>query len=357
MDYKGRQKRLLQEMSDARLDALLITHLPNVQYLCGFTGSAGVLLVSRHTAFFTDGRYTGQAKAEVTGARVITAKGPALVKALERACGSGASRIGIEADHLTVSARSSLLSTVGTGQKLVETSGIVETLRMTKDPDEIKLVRESVHLAAHLFRPLLRSMKAGVEESKVAARLEYLARRAGAEGMSFETIVAGGERSALPHGIASRAPLPSNGFVVLDYGVILHHYCSDMTRTVHLGPANEESRGFYRAVLEAQLSGISAIRPGATVGEVDEAARSELKRSRLAKYFTHSTGHGVGLEIHETPRVAAGQQTVLEPGMVITVEPGIYIPGKCGIRIEDMVLVTGHGYEVLTPVSKQLIEI
>ena len=203
----------------------------------------------------------------------------------------------------------------------------------------------------------MRSLRAGVPESTVAAKLEYMARRAGAAGMSFETIVASGERSALPHGVASSAKLPSAGFVVLDYGVVLNGYCSDMTRTVHLAKVPADMRALYIAVLEAQLAAISAVHPGATTGEVDEAARHELKRAKLDRYFTHSTGHGVGLEIHEPPRVGARSEAVLQPGMVITIEPGVYLPGKCGIRIEDMLLVTEHGYEVLTPVGKELIEL
>jgi Xaa-Pro aminopeptidase len=175
--------------------------------------------------------------------------------------------------------------------------------------------------------------------------------------MSFETIVASGARSALPHGVASAAKLPSAGFVVLDYGIVLDGYCSDMTRTVHLAKASVEARALYVAVLEAQLSAISAVRPGATSGEVDQAARQELKHAKLDRFFTHSTGHGVGLEVHEPPRLAAGTDAVLQPGMVITIEPGVYLPGNCGVRIEDMVLVTEHGYEVLTPVSKELIEL
>jgi Xaa-Pro aminopeptidase len=175
--------------------------------------------------------------------------------------------------------------------------------------------------------------------------------------MSFETIVASGPRSALPHGVASAAAIPAKGFVVLDFGVILHGYCSDMTRTVHVGAASQDERDLYRAVLDAQMSAIAACLPGAKLGDVDAAARDVLKQSKLDKYFTHSTGHGVGLEIHEPPRVAQGQKEVLRPGMVITIEPGVYLAGKCGIRIEDVVAITESGYELLTSAKKELIEI
>jgi Xaa-Pro aminopeptidase len=175
--------------------------------------------------------------------------------------------------------------------------------------------------------------------------------------MSFETIVASGPRSALPHGRASEAKIPSRGFVVCDWGVILAGYCSDRTRTVYVGRPAERDRRVYDAVLEAQLAAIAAVKPGVTVAEADAAARNLLRRKGLARYFTHSTGHGVGLEIHEAPRIAAGQNEVLQPGMVITIEPGVYLPGKGGVRIEDMVVVTERGCEVLAPGSKEFITI
>jgi Xaa-Pro aminopeptidase len=357
MDFRGRQLKLGALLVRHKVDALIVTHLPNVRYLCGFTGSAGVLLAGRRPVFFTDGRYAGQSAAEVQGARVSIAKGSALAAAAARCVKSGLKRVAIESGHLTVAQLGELEKALGKGIKVVRLAGAVEELRAVKDAEEIELLREAVEFSSRLFRPLLRSIRPGVTERTVAARLEYTARRAGAEAMSFETIVASGERSALPHGVASAARLPSAGFVVLDYGVVLNGYCSDMTRTVHLGKASAEARKLYSAVLEAQLAAISAVRPGATTGEVDEAARQELKRARLGRFYTHSTGHGVGLEIHELPRVGAAGNEILKPGMVITIEPGIYLPGNCGIRIEDMLLVTGGGYEVLTPVSKELIEL
>jgi Xaa-Pro aminopeptidase len=201
-------------------------------------------------------------------------------------------------------------------------------------------------------------IRPGVPERAVAAELEYAARNAGADGMSFDTIVAAGSRSALPHGRASMHPIPRGGFVVLDFGVILAGYCSDMTRTVHMGHVSGRSRSLYQAVRDAQQAGIEAVRPGRTVEEVDKAARSVLRqRGGLARYFTHSTGHGVGLGIHEPPRVNRGEKQVLKPGMVITVEPGVYIPGYGGVRIEDMVVITETSCEVLTPTTKELLTV
>jgi Xaa-Pro aminopeptidase len=196
-----------------------------------------------------------------------------------------------------------------------------------------------------------------VKENEVAAELEYAARMAGAEAMSFETIIASGEHSALPHGRASLAAIPDKGFVVCDFGVILAGYCSDMTRTVHVGVPNRESRAAYNILRAAQETAVQAVKPGVSVSEVDQAARNMLKKNGLARYFTHSTGHGVGLEIHEPPKIGSGQKTILEPGMVITIEPGVYIAGKWGIRIEDMVVVTDRGCEILTPTTKELVTV
>jgi Xaa-Pro aminopeptidase len=223
---------------------------------------------------------------------------------------------------------------------------------MVKDDDELDLIRAAVRAGATLFDRALEVLRPEVKESEVAAEMEYAARRAGAEAMSFPTIVASGVRSALPHGRATSRAIAPGGFVVCDFGVILAGYCSDQTRTVWVGAASTEAREAYEVVREAQEAAIAAVRPGISVGEVDAAARKVLRQAGLGRYFTHSTGHGVGLEIHEAPRVAGGQKEVLKPGMVITIEPGVYFPGKWGVRIEDMVLVTQGGCEVLTPTSK-----
>ncbi len=357
MDFRGRQKKLRAALDEQNLDALLVVHLPNVRYLCGFTGSAGVLLAAPRPVFFTDGRYAEQAASQVDGARVsITAKG--MFAAVAAACAKARlKRIAIESEHLTLAQFSDLEKAFGKGVKLVRLAGEVEQFRAQKDAAEIELLRNAVNLSSRLFRPLLKAMRGGAAESAVAGKLEFMARRAGAERMSFETIVASGKRSALPHGVASSAKLPAQGFVVLDYGVVLDGYCSDMTRTVHLGKASAESRRLYMAVLDAQQAAIGAVRAGIAAGEIDRSARQELRRTKLDRFFTHSTGHGVGLEIHEFPRLAKGSDTILQPGMVITIEPGVYLPGKCGIRIEDMLLVTERGYDVLTPVSKELLEL
>ena len=358
MDYLARQKKFQTTLEGERLDGFVISHPANLRYLCGYTGSNGLLLcLDGRRIFFTDGRYTEQAREEVKGARVVISKG-ALIKDAAVPLGKMRSAaIGFEADLTTVAAAEQMRSLTPKSTKWRPTSGLVMRQRMIKDADEIKLIKAAVKLGAQSYTAALKSLRAGVAETEVAGNLEYAARRGGADAMSFETIVAAGKRGALPHGRASSAPIPKRGYVVIDSGVILRGYCSDMTRTVHVGRATQVERAWYQAVLDAQMAGIIAVRPGATTGDVDEAARSALRKAKLDQYFTHSTGHGVGLEIHEPPRLGKAQAEKLEPGMVVTIEPGIYVPGKGGIRIEDMVVVTAGGAELLTPVSKELIEI
>jgi Xaa-Pro aminopeptidase len=234
---------------------------------------------------------------------------------------------------------------------------LVEQLRMVKDEDELALMSEAALVGCKLFEHILGFIRPGLKEFEVAAELEHHARLLGAEGMSFETIVAAGPRSALPHGHATAAPLPRRGFVVMDFGVILNGYCSDMTRTVHLGSPTARERVTYETVLEAQEAGVAAVTGGVSCAEVDEAARGVLRKAGLAEAFSHSTGHGVGLEIHEPPRIGAKESVRLLPGMIITIEPGIYLAGQFGIRIEDMVAVTESGGRVFTPAPKALIEL
>ena len=358
MNDSGRQKKFQQELERQKLDGFLVTHPANLRYLCGYTGSNGLLLfLGGRRTFFTDGRYTAQARAEVAGARVVIAKGPLLNDAVGMINRLRSAAIGFEADHTTVDAAAPMGTMVHRRIRWRPTAGLIQRLRMVKDAAEIQLIRKAVNLGAEVYRQALAVLRPGVKESEVAGVLEFAARRAGADGMSFDTIVAGGKRSALPHGRASSQPIPRRGFVVVDSGVILRGYCSDMTRTVHVGRVSREEHRWYKTVLEAQLAAIAAVAPGETATEVDQAARKVLQSAGLDRYFTHSTGHGVGLEIHEPPRLANGQTERLEPGMVITIEPGVYVPGRGGIRIEDIVVVTNSGCRVLTPVAKGLVEI
>ena len=362
MNFHARQQQLREHLATTRFDGLLISHLPNVRYLCGFTGSAGFLLVEQEiSVFFTDVRYDTQAHAEVKGAKVVVARKALLHSVGEWMAGrhkrSRRRAIGIEADHLTVGERKRLNDLLPSRLRLRSASSFVERARMVKDQEELQRIRAAVNLGATLFERALQVLHPGVKESEVAAEMEYAARKAGAEDMSFPTIIASGARSALPHGRASGQPIAPSGFLVCDFGVILAGYCSDQTRTVWVGTVPEEARRAYDAVREAQHAASDSVRPGVRVSEIDAAARKALRKAGLGRYFTHSTGHGVGLEIHEAPRVAAGQGEILKPGMVITIEPGVYFPGKWGVRIEDMVAVTEGGCEVLTPTSKDFLAV
>lgn len=360
MDFHARQRKLRAHLASTRFDALLISHLPNIHYLCGFTGSAGLLLVEEAgSVFFTDVRYDTQAHEEVKAARVVIAR-KAVLSAIGEFLGQKRKRargwsLGIEAEHFTVAEKKRLTKLRPPGVTLKDAPPMVERARMVKDQEELKRIRTAVLLGAKLFDRAVEVMRPGIKEVEVAAEMELAARGGGAEEMSFPTIIASGARSALPHGRASNQAIAANAFVVCDFGVILSGYCSDQTRTVWVGKASNEARQAYGAVRDAQQAAINAVRPGIAVGEVDAAARKVLRRAGLGRYFTHSTGHGVGLEIHEIPRVAEGQREILQPGMVITIEPGVYFPGKWGVRIEDMVAVTDGGCEVLTPTSKDFL--
>jgi Xaa-Pro aminopeptidase len=362
MDFQARQKKLRQHLATTRFNALLISHLPNIRYLCGFTGSAGLLLVEESgCVFFSDVRYDVQAREEVKGAKVIIGKTailPALGHFLDaRKKRSQGWALGIEAEHFTVAEKKRLANLSPSFVTLKDAPSLVERARMIKDEDELGKIRAAVALGAKLFDRALEVLRPGVKEVEVAGEMELAARRGGAEEMSFPTIIASGARSALPHGRATEQPVRSGGFVVCDFGVILSGYCSDQTRTVWVGSVPGDARAAYEAVREAQQAATEAVKPGVAAGEVDAAARQVLRKAGFGRYFTHSTGHGVGLEIHESPRVADGQEEILKPGMVITIEPGVYFPGKWGVRIEDMVAVTASGHEVLTPTSKDFLAV
>ena len=353
-------------MNGSGLQGLLVTHLPDIRYLCGFTGSSAALAVTRRAArMFTDGRYIAQAAEEVRAAKVeIVPSAPAVAAvqwlAAQVATEGATVSVGFDPAHTSVMELERLKAALPSGMKrklLVPVKSLVEPLRWVKDEDELAIMAEAAKLGDRLFEHMLGFIKPGLSEVAVAAELEYQARVRGAEGMSFESIVASGARSALPHGRASEAKLPRRGFLTLDFGVILKGYCSDMTRTVCLGKPTTHERSVYEAVLEAQEAAVAAVSAGVECGAVDEAARGVLRRAGIAEAFSHSTGHGVGIEIHEGPRVAAGQKEKLAPGMVITIEPGVYFAGEFGVRIEDMVAVTRTGGRVLTSSPKALIEL
>ncbi len=357
--YQARLDRLREALGRISADAIVVSHLPNVRYLCGFSGSAGVLLVAADSAtFFTDSRYTMQSKHEVSGASVkVTAKG--LLKAVGELLRGRRSlrRIAYSPAQTTVAQKQALDFAVSRSVRWIDDAGAVEKLRAVKDSGEISTIRDAAAIVSKTFDRTRRILRPGVTELDLAAEIERDFKKQGAEGPSFETIVASGPRSAWPHARPTTKPVARNELVVMDQGAILRGYCSDMTRTVFVGKAPRRVRSLYQAVLGALEAGKAAAKPGVKTQDVDAAARSVLRRAGLGRYFTHSTGHGIGLEIHEAPRIGKGDETVLLAGMVVTVEPGVYIEGLGGIRIEDDIVITARGAEELTTAPRNLIEL
>jgi Xaa-Pro aminopeptidase len=343
------------DFTELKIDALLVSGLPNIRYFSGFTGSNAFLLVTHDSqTLFTDPRYTVQASQECNCA-VRTVTGRALhVAAAQFIQRKRLKKIGFEKARLSYEGYQLLKEHLPLGATLKPLAGVVEKLRMIKTGDEIARIRRSVITNSEAFDRTLKRMEPGVSESSIAAELEYQMRLLGAEKPAFETIVAAGPHSALPHASPTEQLLAANELLLIDMGAFQSGYASDMTRTVFLGKPDARTRSMYRAVLEAQQAAISAVRPGITAQQVDRVARKVLKEHGLAKEFVHSTGHGLGLEIHEPPRLGKNDKTTLAAGMVITIEPGAYVEGTGGVRIEDTVVVTNSGCEVLTPTSKEM---
>jgi Xaa-Pro aminopeptidase len=348
-NFQNRIRCLREWMEHAGLDAILVSHAPNILYLCGFSGSSGALVVGREWAvLITDGRYDLQARAEVKTARVRIYRGDPLDAVGKVVEGRRLRTMGFEAHHLTVAQRRALGRAVRNSVRWKQVPGAVEALRAVKDSFEIAELRASAKLASRVMEQVVPLLRPGIRELEVAAEIDFRIRKLGASGPSFETIIASGPRSALPHARPSGKKIRKNELVVLDLGAILRHYCSDLTRTVYLGKAPPRVRKMYNAVQEAQAAAFASIRPGIPGADVNQAARHVLDLHGLGRFFVHSLGHGVGLEIHEEPRLQSGAKTRLRAGHVVTVEPGVYIPGFGGIRIEDDVLVTPRGAEILT---------
>ncbi len=352
--YPLRMARLRARLEEGRLEALLVTSLPNVHYLTGFSGSAGVVLATMQgSTLFTDPRYDLQAHDQVRDCRVVIVSGDALKAAAQRAKRGRFARLGFEAGAVTFQTHQRLKELLPQ-KRLVPTDGWIETLRIEKDEGEIEQIRQAVALASRAFSETLPLLRPGIREMEVAAEIEYRMRRYGAEQPSFETIVAFGPRTALPHARATARALQPGECILMDLGAILNGYVSDMTRTVFLGQPSRKVSRIYRAVLEAQKEAEETVRAGVKCAAVDRVARQVLEGYGYEEYFTHSTGHGVGREIHELPRIGKKQRTVLPERAVITVEPGVYLPGFGGVRIEDVVVVRKDGPEILTQTPKEL---
>ena len=347
--------RVAKQLPEMKLDALIVSALPNIRYLCGFTGSNGVLVLAGDSAtLFTDPRYTIRAVGE-SSAKVEIVRGSLIAAALKLIAKKRWKRVGFEANRIPYGSFIELEKDLPVKCSLHPVNGLVEQQRMVKTEAEVSLIRKSVLTNSAAFETALKHLKPSMTENELAAELEYQMRLHGAEKAAFETIVAAGPHSALPHAQPSAEVLGANRLLLIDMGAMQAGYASDMSRMLHLGKPGAKVRKLYRAVLEAQLAGISAVKENTTAGAVDRSTRKVLKARGYDEFFVHSTGHGLGLEIHEPPRVGKKDTTVLKAGMVITIEPGAYIEGFGGVRIEDTVLVTKSGCEVLTPTTKELI--
>lgn len=354
-EIERRRRAVAGRLDELKVDALLVSSPANVRYLSDYTGSNGLMLIAHSGEhFFTDPRYGLEASATIT-AYVHVAQGPLPAAAAALAKRKKWKKIGIEAEWLTVADQARFKDVLPLGSSLVPVGRIIEEQRMLKSPAEIEKIRRSVTLNSEAFARTMKRVKIGTRENELAAELEFQMRALGAEKPSFETIVAVGERSALPHSIPTTRRLAENELLLIDMGSSLDGYSSDMTRMAFAGTPPKRIREMYRAVAEAQMAAIQAVRAGTTGGKVDAAARTVLKSHKLDKQFVHSTGHGLGLEIHEPPRIGKKDKTRLRAGMAITIEPGAYVGGFGGIRIEDTVLVTENGCEILTPTPKELI--
>jgi len=356
VDHELRRRAVGDQLGPLGADAMLVTELVNVRYLTGFTGSNGQLLVTAEGAtFLTDGRYTEQARHEVAGPDRVTYRRtvrddlPALL--------TGVARLGFEAQAVTVDDHAKLGAALGDGVALVPLTDVVERGRRVKDAEELDILRRAQAATDGAFDRILDVVSVGMSERHLARDLERLLLEEGGDDLAFDPIVAFGEDAAEPHHDPGHRMLEEGDVIKLDFGARVEGYHADMTRTVAFGTAPTELRKIHDVVRQAQQAGIDAVRAGATGADVDTAARDVIADAGYGDRFVHGLGHGVGLRIHEAPWLGAGQENVLPAGSVVTIEPGIYVPGIGGVRIEDMVEVTGDGCRVLGTSSRELIEL
>ncbi|MSW87212.1 MAG: M24 family metallopeptidase [Actinobacteria bacterium] len=346
-------------MDDRKLDALLLAGGPNVRWLTGFTGSSGAALVGREWAsFITDFRYVEQASDEIgQGFQTVISEG-ALRRSIAAVVGSNSvQRLGFDSEDLSVDSRDQLEDVLPAEVELVPQKGVSAALRAVKDAAEVEAIQTAATLGDRVLTAVLETGLLGRTEVEIAADLERRARALGAEAMSFPSIVAAGAHGALPHAQPKHEALSSGQLVVIDWGVVVGGYCSDCTRTVALGAVSDHAKEVYEIVLSAQQAGVAALRPGPTGREIDAVSRDLIDDAGFGEHFGHGLGHGVGLEIHEAPTLGKTGDVALEEGMVVTVEPGIYLAGELGIRIEDLLVVTADGANAMTHLPLGLIEV
>jgi Xaa-Pro aminopeptidase len=353
MDHGLRRRRLVERLGGLGVEAMLLSTPANVRYLSGFTGSHGRLLVAGgESVLLTDGRYAEQATREAPGLELIVSQTGLAAPALERARRLGVSRLGFEG--AATYREFTRLADAADGVELIAVNGAVEGLRRAKDAEEIAALERAQSFADAALRAVVEMVREGMTERELGLRLEVAMRRAGADGVAFDPIVAFGEHAAEPHHAPCERPLLRGDVVTVDFGALSSGYHSDMTRTLSLGQPPEELRRIHAAVLDAHLRGVAAVAPGRAAADVDRAARSVLDDAGYGERFVHPTGHGVGLEIHEDPFLRTASQEELPEDAVVTVEPGVYVPGLGGVRIEDMVVVAPAGPRVLATSTKEL---
>ena len=356
-EFEQRQRAVSEQLASHKIEALVVSSPANVRYLTGYAGSNGLMVVTpAETHFYTDPRYGAEASATIP-CKVHVAKGLLILAAASTLKRKHSRRIGFEPGWMNVEQYGRLKKALPREARLVAISGLIENQRAVKSAAELAWIRRSVIANSEAFARTLKRVRPGLRELEIAAELEFQMKALGCEKPAFDTIVAAGERTALPHAHPSAYQFHNNELLLIDMGATLEGYTSDMTRMAYSGTPPKRMRDLYQAVLEAQLAGLDAVRPGIAVNKVDSAARDVLKAHKLDKEFVHSTGHGLGLEIHETPKIGKKEKTKLRAGMVITIEPGAYLQGFGGVRIEDTVLVTENGCEILTPTSKEFVSL
>jgi len=352
--YRERVRSAAGLLAKHKLDALLLTNLTNVSYLSGFSGShAFILLTGKGSVFYTDFRYKEAACNDVSGHEVEIYRDSLLKTVCRRLRAAGMKRLGFEASSLPFSSYTDLKREFS-GIRLVPTRGYIEGLRAVKDAGELDLIREAAAIIERVLARAVRLLKPGISENDAGLEIDYLIRREGADKPSFETIVAFGESSSMPHAKLSDRRLRNGDTVLIDIGCMVRGYSSDLTRTFFFNSISARQKKVYGAVLEAQQKALSIITPGTAVSRIDKKARQCLRARGYGREFGHALGHGVGREVHEFPRISSKSEEKVQQGMVFTIEPGVYLPGWGGVRIEDMVAVTAGGCEVLTKAPKEL---
>ncbi len=351
----GRVEKLRKYLNDNGLDSAIVYKEENRRYLSGFTGSSGYVVITKdRKLFITDFRYVQQASKQCIGFEIVQHTDNRTLFDILNSI--NISSLGFEEEFVTYAQYKELNDKLH-NVKLIELNGIINDLRMIKSDDEIESIRKAAEIGDKTFEYICTILKPGITEKEISLEIEHFMKKSGASGTSFESIVASGKRSSLPHGVASDKVIEQGDFVTLDFGCIYSGYCSDMTRTVVIGKATDKQKEIYDIVLRAQEEALEHIKAGKSGVEVDKIARNIIEENGYGDYFGHGLGHGVGLEIHESPRLSPTSKHTLEANMVVTDEPGIYLPDFGGVRIEDLVVVTTDGCEVLSKSSKRLIEL